>query len=126
MASKVAGIKHPLVLGLHEQGIGIEGAVVHEVRRNPKGPDFDRLPVAQESRVGKGLASWHVAAGCREDVVRGLTDVHRHFGTDEFGQSEVVEVRMGEEHPQQAIVGVSEARNVRQQVLIVVVGGIQG
>ena len=52
--------------------------------------------------------------------------VDRHIGTNLVRQAVVVQVRMGEQHTQQAIVGVAEAGYVGQKALMIAVGCVQG
>ena len=47
--AQVARVEQPPTVRLHQERVGVEGAVVDEVWRHPKRPEIERLAVAQET-----------------------------------------------------------------------------
>ena len=62
MRPEVAGVEHPLAVRFQEQRVGIERAVVHQIRRNPERTDLNADTVSDESRRFECLPIRYVRA----------------------------------------------------------------
>ena len=125
MAPKIPGVEDSLPVGLHQQCIGVESTVVHQVGRHSKGTDLRRGPVGDKQGFGDRVSPWDVFTRGLQDVVCFPANVHRHLGTDVPGQAVVVQVGVGNNHPQQAVVRLAESRNIGQQAVAMLVVPVQ-
>ncbi len=125
--AKVTRVEHPLAVRLHQQRVGVECAVIDQIRGHPERSDVYRFPVFDEARRGQGLAASHIAACRTQHAVRRLTDIDRDVRPDLPCQTVVVRVRMRNDHAEQAVVPRAEAWNRRQQVRLraLIVGGVE-
>ena len=115
VSPEIARIEHPLAVRLDQQGIGIERAVIDEIRRDPERPGLHRLAVRDEAGVGESVAVRDVTARCLQNVVRILADPDGDVRTDVPLQSVVVHVRMRNQNAEQTVVSLAETRDPRQQ-----------
>ena len=67
---EVTGVEHSLAVCLDQQGVGIERAVIDQIRRHTERPDLQRCPVLDEARGSEGAAVADVAARRRQNAVR--------------------------------------------------------
>ena len=71
------------------------------------------------------MTARHISARGRHDVVRGLADPDRDFWADISGQAVMVLMGMRDHHAEQAVVGLPEPRNLRQQLFLPVVRRVE-
>ena len=118
VGAKVAGVVDALAIRLHEQGVGVEGAVIDEVGRDAEGPDLHRPAVMEETGIGESVALRNEGARRLQDVVRRLADMDRDLRADVPGQTVVVGMGVRDHHAQQAVVRLPEAGDPREQAFI--------
>ena len=75
VSAQIAAVEEPATVGLDEQRVGVEGAVVDEERRDGERPDLDRLAIGEEAagsrsrpRGVKKAASRRIRERCRTHI----------------------------------------------------------
>ena len=69
--TKIARVAQAAAVGLHEQRVRVERAVVHQQRRDPERSDLERALVTVEARILEPVSVGHVPGRRLEDAVQG-------------------------------------------------------
>ena len=69
--TKIARVAQAAAVGLHEQRVRVERAVVHQQRRDPERSDLERALIAVEARILEPVSVGHVPGRRLEDAVQG-------------------------------------------------------
>ena len=93
--AEVAGVEHPFAFGLDEEGEGLGGGMVHQIRRDDEAPE-DELVAAAEivDADGELFAVARHLGGDADDVFHELGHVDFDIGVEGLGQQRAVMVVM--------------------------------
>ena len=89
------------------------------------GRDFHRSHVGDKARFREGMTVRNVSAGSLQNIVSVLADIDRDLRADVPCQPVVVLMGMRDHRAQQAVVGLPETRNSRQQAFVPVIGRVE-
>jgi len=90
VSANVTGVEEPPAAGLDEQGVGVEGAVVHKPRGYDEGPEAQRLAVTEMATERERLHPRHEERCLGQDRRGLLAEEDRHRRIDEIGKAVVI------------------------------------